>query len=164
LPAPPPLAQPGLEALLECPAGNGAFSTVYKRQSSALDEYIEAQPFAEIKQLLFDILLGQRELKSAWNPALDQGTIMVGGPEGGFGGGERLWLGRVHAAAPLAAWCGAGRRTKGRPDPRPAAAAAAAAAPERRSALPCNRGAPSYPRPEQKTTPRARRDSNRCRS
>lgn len=71
--------QPGLEALLEAPAGAGEFSVVYKQQSSALDEYIEAQPFAAIKQLLFDILLGQRELKSAWNPALDQGTIMVRG-------------------------------------------------------------------------------------
>jgi hypothetical protein len=74
-----PTPQPGLEALLESPQGSTNFSSVYKQQSSALDEYIEAQPFAEIKQLLFDILLGQRELKSAWNPSLDQGTIMVRG-------------------------------------------------------------------------------------
>lgn len=81
---------PGLEALLEsgggcggCGAGGGGaggageFSSTYRRQSSALENYIDAQPFAAIKQLLFDILLGQRELKSAWNPSLDQGTIMV---------------------------------------------------------------------------------------
>lgn len=69
---------PGLEAALEAPAARaGEFSSVYKRQSSALENFIEAQPFAAIKQLLFDILLGQRELKSAWNPSLDQGTIMV---------------------------------------------------------------------------------------
>lgn len=74
----PAPAQPGLEALLEAPAGAGSFGSVYKQQTTALDEYIEAQPFAAIKQLLFDILLGQRQLKSAWNPALDQGTIMVG--------------------------------------------------------------------------------------
>jgi hypothetical protein len=77
-PPPPPTPQPSREALLECPTGAGPLSTVYKQQSSALDQYIEAAPFAAIKQLLFDILLGQRELKSAWNPALDQGTIMVG--------------------------------------------------------------------------------------
>ncbi|KAI8471531.1 MAG: hypothetical protein J3K34DRAFT_231311, partial [Monoraphidium minutum] len=68
---------PGLEALLEAPSGAGSFGSVYKQQTTALDEYIEAQPFAAIKQLVFDILLGQRQLKSAWNPSLDQGTIMV---------------------------------------------------------------------------------------
>lgn len=68
--------QPGLEALLEAPTSGGSFGSVYTQQRSALDEYIEAQPFAAIKQLLFDILLGQRQLKSAWNPSLDHGTIM----------------------------------------------------------------------------------------
>jgi hypothetical protein len=68
---------PGLEALLSSPAGAGAFSSAFKRQSCALHEYIEAAPFAQIRQLIFDILLGQRELKSAWNPGLDRGTIMV---------------------------------------------------------------------------------------
>jgi hypothetical protein len=30
-----------------------------------------------VKQLVFDILLGQKALTSAWNPGLEQGTIMV---------------------------------------------------------------------------------------
>jgi hypothetical protein len=30
-----------------------------------------------VKQLVFDILLGQKALQSAWNPGLEQGTIMV---------------------------------------------------------------------------------------
>jgi len=32
-----------------------------------------------MKQLMFDILTGQKRLASAWNPALEQGAIMVRG-------------------------------------------------------------------------------------
>jgi hypothetical protein len=32
-----------------------------------------------MKQLMFDILTGQKRLASAWNPGLEQGAIMVGG-------------------------------------------------------------------------------------
>jgi hypothetical protein len=39
--------------------------------------YIAEQPFQSVKQLVFDILLGQKALCSAWNPGLEQGTIMV---------------------------------------------------------------------------------------
>jgi hypothetical protein len=42
-----------------------------------LARYIAEQPFQSVKQLVFDILLGQKALQSAWNPALEQGTIMV---------------------------------------------------------------------------------------
>jgi hypothetical protein len=30
-----------------------------------------------MKQLMFDILTGQKRLASAWNPGLEQGAIMV---------------------------------------------------------------------------------------
>lgn len=66
---------PCLESLLEAP--NGSFNDVYMQQSSALDRYIADQPFQTVKQLVFDILLGQKQLTSAWNPSLEQGTIMV---------------------------------------------------------------------------------------
>lgn len=68
---------PGLEAMLDESLSCGSFHDVYKKQSSELEQYIEKQPFKAIKDLLFDILLGQRQLKSAWNPSLEQGTIMV---------------------------------------------------------------------------------------
>ncbi|WIA14852.1 hypothetical protein OEZ86_003569 [Tetradesmus obliquus] len=66
---------PCLEGLLEAP--NGSFNDVYMQQSSALDRYIAEQPFQAVKQLVFDILLGHKALQSAWNPGLEQGTIMV---------------------------------------------------------------------------------------
>eukprot|EP00879_Flechtneria_rotunda_P006065 GHRR01006378.1.p1 GENE.GHRR01006378.1~~GHRR01006378.1.p1 ORF type:complete len:206 (+),score=63.05 GHRR01006378.1:743-1360(+) len=66
---------PCLEGLLEQP--NGTFNDVYMQQSSAIDRYIADQPFQTVKQLVFDILLGQKQLQSAWNPGLEQGTIMV---------------------------------------------------------------------------------------
>eukprot|EP00775_Hariotina_reticulata_P006938 gene6938-7156_t len=67
---------PCLESLLEQP-GNASFTDIYMQQCSALDRYIQEQPFQTVRQLLFDILLGQKHLKSAWNPSLEQGTIHI---------------------------------------------------------------------------------------
>eukprot|EP00878_Enallax_costatus_P024439 GHUV01026078.1.p1 GENE.GHUV01026078.1~~GHUV01026078.1.p1 ORF type:complete len:193 (+),score=57.79 GHUV01026078.1:299-877(+) len=66
---------PCLESLLEQP--NGTFHDVYMQQTSAMERYIQDKPFQGVKQLVFDILLGQKQLQSAWNPGLEQGTIMV---------------------------------------------------------------------------------------
>lgn len=66
---------PCLESLLEQP--NGTFNDVYMQQTSAMERYIQDKPFQSVKQLVFDILLGQKQLQSAWNPGLEQGTIMV---------------------------------------------------------------------------------------
>jgi hypothetical protein len=68
---------PGLESLLEEPSGGTAFNDIYREQTTEMERYIAQQPFASIKELLFDILTGQKPLKSAWNPGLEQGTILV---------------------------------------------------------------------------------------
>jgi hypothetical protein len=70
-------ALPGLEAILEVPEGSTAFHESYKEQTSEMERYIAQQPFALVKELLFDILTGQKPLASALTPGLERGTILV---------------------------------------------------------------------------------------
>jgi hypothetical protein len=70
---------PDLEELLQEQPGasSSSFTDSYRQQSSMLEQYISQQPFVAIRDLLLDIVLGKRQLKSAWNPSLQHGAIMV---------------------------------------------------------------------------------------